>query len=202
MNNAEIELPRKKRISKEPAVLLLLIGICSILLATGISFAFFTAGLSGNEETQTIILRTGQLRITYLNESTINAQYIFPGPEAIGTKHFSVVGNNNIALIIPYFINLHVTNNSFSDHAIEYLLIGTEGSEGGTLAPNIIYLRGIPTGTGEYTLGGGSFGRGQDITHNYTLSFFFRDIPNVNQNIDHGASFQAFVNIPNYAVEN
>ena len=176
----------------------ILFGIIAIVIMAGIVFsatyAFFTANITGNNNTETIRLEAGTLMIVYENGNSIDMEEIFPRLDSWDTKHFTVTGNNNTDVLMPYFINLHVTHNGFTDNAIEYTLSGTNTGGSGTLANDLTFHQGIPQGNGIYTLGQGQFVRGQSITHSYSLVFYFRD-KGIEQNENQGKEIRGHISI-------
>jgi len=192
-NNFEqdnFEREEKKENKKAAAILLaLLIGVVLI----GGTYAFFTAVLTGVEDDTTITIGAGRLGIHMDGGNLINMQNIYPREAAWDTKRFTITGNNDAAMPMPYYLNLIVTENTFSNNALEYTLRSYNTTNDGTPVPAIATARGIPTGPGSHTLGGGTFDTpGSDMVHTYYLAFFFPS-RGVAQNEDQGRTFRAHV---------
>ena len=50
-----------------------------LLLTTGLSYAYFSASISGNENAKNVVVEAGTLKLTYTDGPAINAQHIKPG---------------------------------------------------------------------------------------------------------------------------
>jgi len=178
----------KKRLA---ILLVLLIG----LVVIGGSYAFFTAVFTGVEEDTTITIGGGSLGIHMDGGNIITLSNIYPREEAWDTKKFTITGNNNTSLHMPYYLNLVVTENTFQSGSLTYTLASQNTSNDGAPLPSIVNQMGIPTGAGIHPLGGGTFDTaGTDMVHTYYLTFFFPS-RGVAQNEDQGAVFNAHVGI-------
>ena len=82
-----------------------------ILLAFGVSYAYFQANIKGNESSNTITTGGVSLKIEYTGSNIINAINILPGWKEV--KYFKVDITNPNNKIINYNINLHITNSNF-----------------------------------------------------------------------------------------
>jgi len=175
------------------------LGVLLMLLITfslfGGAYAFFTAIFTGVEDDTTITIGGGTLGIHMDGGNIITMNNIFPREEAWDTKRFTITGNNNTSLHMEYFLNLVVTENTFQNGSLTYTLESQNTSNTGTPIQSITTQRGIPTGAGVHSLGGGVFDEpGTGMSHTYYLTFFFpsRGVP---QNEDQGATFRAHVGI-------
>ena len=65
-----------------------------LLLTTGLSYAYFSASISGNENAKNVVVEAGTLKLTYTDGPAINAQYIKPGWST--TKEVSVKNNGTL----------------------------------------------------------------------------------------------------------
>ena len=65
-----------------------------LLLTTGLSYAWFSASISGNENAKNVVVEAGTLKLTYTDGPAINAQYIKPGWST--TKEVSVKNNGTL----------------------------------------------------------------------------------------------------------
>jgi len=194
-NNIEQEIQEREEVkgNKRVAAILLALLIGAVLI--GGTYAFFTAIFTGVEEDTTITIGAGRLGIHMDGGNIINMQNIFPRSEAWETKRFTITGNNDASLPMPYYLNLVVTENTFSENSLEYTLTSQNTTNDGTPVASIGTPRGIPTGPGSHSLGGGIFDQpGNDMVHTYYLAFFFPS-RGVAQNEDQGATFRAHVGV-------
>ena len=65
-----------------------------LLLTTGLSYAYFSASISGNENAKNVVVEAGTLKLTYTDGPAINAQHIKPGWTT--TKTVSVKNNGTL----------------------------------------------------------------------------------------------------------
>ncbi|MDD4796082.1 MAG: hypothetical protein PHG03_06000, partial [Bacilli bacterium] len=100
-----------------PAVLSI---ILLLIITIGLSFAYFTANITGSEETTTITAKGGKMVITYDGGSNVDVDNIAPSNTPFGTKTFTITGYNNTNIAMGYKISLVVESNTFSDNAIQY----------------------------------------------------------------------------------
>ena len=111
----------------------------------------------------------------------IELSNVFPKDEAIATKEFTLTGESTTNDDMDYHIMLVVSNNTFTDNAIQYKLISTNTDDNGEVAPSITELKGIPTGENkEVFLGNATFKSPADnAIHTYNLEFYFprSDVP-------------------------
>ena len=170
----------------------------AILITIGITYAYFTANLTGGEDATTITVTGGTMNIIYNGGANINVVNIIPSNNSAATKVFTVTGNNTTDLPMAYQINLVVESNDFTEDALKYKLISTNTDDNGTVASGIDVLTDIGTGSKTINLGTGSFTSPTDgnKVHTYNLEIYF---PNANydQNIDQDKEFQAYIVIIN-----
>lgn len=113
-------------LKKSNKTILSIVGIITILLVTiGLSFAYFTANIEGEETETTITLAGGTMKILYNGGETITASSITPNNEAFATKTFTVTGISTLDLPMAYKISLIVDENTFSEQTLKYKLIST-----------------------------------------------------------------------------
>ena len=96
-----------KKIITSSILIILLI----ILIAFGVSYAYFQANVFGNESSNTISAGGATLKIEYSSDSTISANNIIPGWS--DTKYFQVKVTNTKQETINYNINLVISNSNF-----------------------------------------------------------------------------------------
>lgn len=173
---------------KKLTLIVLLVGV--VLLAVGLSYAYFSAKITNNENTSTIISEAGTLSITLNGGASFSVGSILPGPDAWATKTITLTGNNSSKGNMPYSIKIVVDNNTFSTDAISYSITGTNTSNSGVVAPSVEYIPINET----TTIGSGFFEKGNNKVHTYTISLYFLDT-NTDQSIDMRATFNAHVEI-------
>ncbi len=145
-----------------------------LIITIGISFAYFTADIEGKEEGDTVTLTGGIMKIHYdSNDPHIELFNVFPKDEAIATKEFTLIGESTTSDDMDCHIVLVVSNNTFTDNAIQYKLISTNTDNNGEVAPSITELQGIPIGENKgLFLGNATFESPSDNSvHTYTLEF-------------------------------
>jgi len=194
--------------NKTGTLMLTVIGVLTLLIAViGATFAFFTANLSGNPDEPNLIFTSGRLDITFAN-GTANLETAnnvvpqtptdeWPHGAPVIIKEFTITGNNSTETMMPYRLNLVVTENTFTSGALTYTLtsINTSGDEG--FLPSVLSLteiNNVPSGE-QLTihLGDAYFdGPVTNSVHTYTLRIFFRD-SDENQSENLGQSFGAFI---------
>ena len=193
--------------NKTGTLLLTIIGVATLLVAViGATFAFFTANLTGVPDEPDIIFNAGRLDITFAN-GTANLETAndiipqipnetWPHGAPVITKEFTITGNNTTETVMPYRLNLVVNENTFSNGALTYTLIGTN-TGGSGFVPSVTNPTAINTvPANEHVvihLGDAYFsGPVTNAVHSYVLRVFFRDT-GVNQDEDFGKVFKAFV---------
>ena len=184
--------------NKTTTLILIATSFLLILIITiGISFAYFTADIEGSENEETVTLTGGIMKIHYDSEGpNINLSNVFPKDEAIATKEFTLTGESTTNDDMDYHIMLVVTNNTFTDNAIQYKLTSTNTDNNGEVAPSITELKGIPTGENkEVFLGNATFeSPAENAVHTYNLHFYFPR-GEVQDNVNQGKTFNAYVSL-------
>ncbi len=153
--------------------ILILSIIAVFLLVIDITYAYFTAEITGRETTSTIIVNGGQMHIHYDNNSgEIIAQNIYPREEAWVTKNFTVTGTNTTDLKMKYKVGLDITTNTFPDDYLTYSLTNTRKDSGTSISNK---TNKPINGTGTIWFGEGLFVTGTNQVHAYTLNIYFPD---------------------------
>ena len=166
--------------------------VLAILLGFGITYAYFTAKITGNESASTLSLEAGELTITMDGTNMMTTpNRILPSNEPFAVRRITLTGKNTtLDLNMPYTIRLVVDNNTFSSGSIKYTLTGVNNSNSGQLIPE----KTLEIVDDTVTLGSGFFERGSQLTHTYTLSVYFPET-NEDQSADKGATFAAHIEI-------
>ncbi len=166
-------------LNREQKVILGGVIVAFLVLLIGITYAYFTAQITGQETTSTIIVTGGELRVTYENlSSEILVENIYPRSEAWVAKNFTVTGTNTTDLKMKYKVGIDVLSNTFRSGYLTYSLTNTR-SDSGTPIPNKANAT-VPT-DGSVWFGEGLFVTGTNQVHAYTLNIFFKD-NNMSQN--------------------
>ena len=161
-----------------------------LLLTTGLSYAYFSASISGNENAKNVVVEAGTLKLTYTDGPAINAQYIKPGWST--TKEVSVKNNGTLGAyynVIWQSLTNTIINNELVLSATCQRLNASGTVEGTcesisqapikdtTIAKKILIESGI--------------------THKYTFTILFKET-NANQNYNQGKEFNGVLGIEEY----
>ena len=165
--------------------------IVSLICAVGVSYAFFTAGIS-SETSTTVRADAGTMKITYDGGTNINLAGIYPKDDVWATKTITVTGNNTTDAEMYYKLTLVVDSNTFkTDDPLQYELVSTNTSTNGEIIPNI--SKTDITGT-SIELGSGKFAKANNASHTYELKIYYPK-KTTSQNANQGAAFSAHVEI-------
>lgn len=85
----------KKYDKKLMAIGISIIGIV-VVLTIGLTYAFFTANIGGNENATQTVITTGVLKLTLTDTEVISLEEALPGSSA--TKVFTVKNTGNVAV--------------------------------------------------------------------------------------------------------
>ena len=183
MNQEEIKKKQKK--------VMIYILVISLICVVGVSYAFFTAGMS-SETSTTVRADAGTMKITYDGGANINLAGIYPKNDVWSTKTITVTGNNTTDAEMYYKLTLVVDSNTFkTDDPLQYELVSTNTSTNGKIIPNISKTN--ITGT-SIELGSGHFKKANNAKHTYLLKIYYPK-KSTSQNANQGAAFSAHVEI-------
>ena len=183
MNQEEIKKKQKR--------VMIYIMIISLICVVGVSYAFFTAGMS-SETSTTVRADAGTMKITYDGGNDINLAGIYPKDDVWATKTITVTGNNTTDAEMYYKLTLVVDSNTFkTDDPLQYELVSTNTSTNGEVIPNI--SKTDITGT-SIELGNGHFVKANNAKHTYLLKIYYPKKA-TSQNANQGAAFSAHVEI-------
>ena len=183
MNQEEIKKKQKK--------VMIYILVISLICVVGVSYAFFTAGMS-SETSTTVRADAGTMKITYDGGNDINLAGIYPKDDVWSTKTITVTGNNTTDAEMYYKLTLVVDSNTFkTDDPLQYELVSTNTSTNGKIIPNISKTN--ITGT-SIELGSGHFKKANNAKHTYLLKIYYPK-KSTSQNANQGAAFSAHVEI-------
>ena len=183
MNQEEIKKKQKR--------VMVYVMIISLICVVGVSYAFFTAGMS-SETSTTVRADAGTMKITYDGGANINLAGIYPKDDVWATKTITVTGNNTTDAEMYYKLTLVVDSNTFkTDDPLQYELVSTNTSTNGDIIPNI--SKTDITGT-SIELGSGHFVKANNAKHTYLLKIYYPKKA-TSQNANQGAAFSAHVEI-------
>ena len=183
MNQEEIKKKQKR--------VMVYVMIISLICVVGVSYAFFTAGMS-YETSTTVRADAGTMKITYDGGANIDLAGIYPKDDVWATKTITVTGNNTTDAEMYYKLTLVVDSNTFkTDDPLQYELVSTNTSTNGEIIPNI--SKTDITGT-SIELGSGKFAKANNASHTYELKIYYPK-KTTSQNANQGATFSAHVEI-------
>ena len=181
----------QEEIKKKQKRVMIYIMIISLICVVGVSYAFFTAGMS-SETSTTVRVDAGTMKITYSGGANINLAGIYPKDDVWATKTITVTGNNTTDAEMYYKLTLVVDSNTFkTDDPLQYELVSTNTSTNGEIIPNI--SKKDITGT-SIELGSGHFVKANNAKHTYLLKIYYPKKA-TSQNANQGAAFSAHVEI-------
>ena len=177
--------------------IIIITSVMGLILATiGITYAFFSARITGIESASTLVVNAGRMGITYAEgNGDLSMTNIYPRENAWITKVFTITGNNTTGLTMNYELSINVISNTFPDDYIKYTLTNSGAAEGTTAIAQT--NKTSLNGTGIKHIGYGGFGAVENATHTYTLSLFFYD-NGLNQNDGQGKVFNAKISLSGY----
>ena len=162
MNHEEIKKKQKR--------VMIYVMIISLICVVGVSYAFFTAGMS-SETSTTVRADAGTMKITYDGGKDINLAGIYPKDDVWATKTITVTGNNTTDAEMYYKLTLVVDSNTFkTDDSLQYELVSTNTSTNGDIIPNI--SKTDITGT-SIELSSGHFVKANNAKHTYLLKIYY-----------------------------
>ena len=181
----------QEKIEKKHKRIMIYVMIISLICVVGVSYAFFTAGMS-SETSTTVKADAGTMKITYDGGKEINLAGIYPKDDVWATKTITVTGNNTTDAEMYYKLTLVVDSNTFkTDDPLQYELVSTNTSTNGEIIPNI--TKTDITGT-SIELGSGHFVKANNAKHTYLLKIYYPK-KTTSQNANQGAAFSAHVEI-------
>ena len=183
-----------KDVKKNNVIIVMFIVVLTMVIGIGLSYAFFSARISGEESESTIVMEAGSLSIEYADLSNaITVSKIYPKEDAWVTKEFKVTGKNTTDLVLFYKIKIVLDNNEFEGLGLSYSLESKNTGNNGNIIPSIskeyIGKDNINLGQG-YFINTGTTPK----EHKYTLKIYFKE-NGEDQNYLQGAKFAAHIEI-------
>ena len=161
-----------------------------LLLTTGLSYAYFSASISGNENAKNVVVEAGTLSLVYTDGPEIKAQNIKPGWST--TKEVSVKNTGTLGAyynIIWQSLTNEITNNEMVISATCQRL-NSAGTVEGTCESISQAAISDMTIAKRVSIESG-------ITHKYTFTILFKET-NADQNTNQGKKFNGVLGIEEY----
>ena len=158
-----------------------------LLLTTGLSYAYFSASISGNENAKNVVVEAGTLKLTYTDGPAINAQYIKPGWST--TKEVSV--KNNGTLNTNYNVIWQSLTNTITNNELVLSAPCQRLNASGTVEGTCESISQAPIS--DMTIAK-KISIESGITHKYTFTILFKET-NTNQNYNQGKKFSGVLGI-------
>ena len=161
-----------------------------LLLTTGLSYAWFSASISGNENAKSVVVEAGTLKLTYTDGPAINAQYIKPGWST--TKEVSV--KNNGTLDTNYNVTWQSLTNTITNNELVLSATCQRLNASGTVEGTCESIPQAPIS--DMTIAK-KISIESGITHKYTFTILFKET-NADQNYNQGKEFNGVLGIEEY----
>ncbi len=181
----------QEKIEKKHKRIMIYVMIISLICVVGVSYAFFTAGMS-SETSTTVRADAGTMKITYDGGANIDLAGIYPKDDVWATKTITVTGNNTTDAEMYYKLTLVVDSNTFkTDDPLQYELVSTNTNTNGEVIPTISKT---DLTENSIELGSGHFIKANNAKHTYLLKIYYPK-KTTSQNANQGATFSAHVEI-------
>ena len=163
-------------------IILSIVGVLMLVsIAIATSYAYFTANVSGNKDTNNVVITNGVMSLEYKDGDEINLANAVPGSSV--SKTFTVKNTGNVAT--NYTIYFSELSNKFVDKTdLVYTLTSSDGGKS-------VAQTQVPS-TNEAMVSNYAIDAGK--THTYTLTITFLDKDD-NQDDNQGVSFSTKVSI-------
>ena len=161
-----------------------------LLLITGLSYAWFSASISGNENAKNVVVEAGTLKLTYTDGPAINAQHIKPGWTT--TKTVSV--KNNGTLDAYYNVIWQTLTNTITKNELVLSATCQRLNASGTAEGTCESIPQAPIS--DMTIAK-KISIESGITHKYTFTILFKET-NADQNYNQGKEFNGVLGIEEY----
>ena len=161
-----------------------------LLLTTGLSYAYFSASISGNENAKNVVVEAGTLSLVYIDGPEIKAQNIKPGWST--TKEVSVKNTGTLDTnynVIWQSLTNTITNNELVLSA-KCQRLNASGTVEGTCESISQAAISDMTIAKRVSIESG-------ITHKYTFTILFKET-NADQNTNQGKKFNGVLGIEEY----
>ena len=161
-----------------------------LLLTTGLSYAYFSTAVKGNDNAKDMVVEAGTLKLTYTDGPAINAQYIKPGWTT--TKEVSV--KNNGTLDAYYNVIWQTLTNTITNNELVLSATCQRLNASGTVEGTCEAISQAPIS--DMTIAK-KINIESGITHKYTFTILFKET-NSDQNYNQGKEFNGVLGIEEY----
>ena len=161
-----------------------------LLLTTGLSYAYFSTAVKGNDNAKDVVVEAGTLKLTYTDGPAINAQYIKPGWTT--TKTVSV--KNNGTLDTNYNIIWQSLTNGITNNELVLSATCQRLNASGTVEGTCDSISQVPISD---TIIAKKISIESEFTHKYTFTILFKET-NADQNYNQGKEFNGVLGIEEY----
>ena len=158
-----------------------------LLLTTGLSYAYFSASISGNENAKNVVVEAGTLSLVYTDGPEIKAQNIKPGWST--TKEVSV--KNTGTLDTNYNVIWQSLTNTITNNELVLSAKCQRLNASGTVEGTCESISQAPIS--DMTIAK-KISIESGITHKYTFTILFKET-NTNQNYNQGKKFSGVLGI-------
>ncbi len=161
-----------------------------LLLTVGLSYAYFSTAVKGNDNAKNVVVEAGTLKLTYTDGPAINAQYI--KPEWSTTKEVSV--KNNGTLDAYYNVIWQSLTNGITNDELVLSATCQRLNASGTVEGTCEAIPQAPIS--DMTIAK-KISIESGITHKYTFTILFKET-NAVQNYNQGKEFNGVLGIEEY----
>ncbi len=161
-----------------------------LLLTTGLSYAYFSASISGNENAKNVVVNAGTLSLVYTDGPEIKVENIRPGWST--TKEVSV--KNNGTLDAYYNVIWQSLTNTITNNELVLSATCQRLNASGTVEGTCESIPQAPIS--DMTIAK-KISIESGITHKYTFTILFKEI-NADQNYNQGKEFNGVLGIEEY----
>ena len=161
-----------------------------LIMTTGLSYAYFSASISGNKNAKNVVVEAGTLKLTYTDGPAINAQHIKPGWTT--TKTVSV--KNNGTLDAYYNVIWQTLTNTITKNELVLSATCQRLNASGTVEGTCESISQAPIS--DMTIAK-KISIESGITHKYTFTILFKET-NADQNYNQGKEFNGVLGIEEY----
>ena len=175
---------------KDNKILIGTLIVLLLLLTTGLSYAYFSTAVKGNDNAKNVVVEAGTLKLTYTDGPAINAQYIKPGWST--TKEVSV--KNNGTLDAYYNVIWQSLTNTIINNELVLSATCQRLNASGTVEGTCESISQAPIS--DVTIAK-KISIESGITHKYTFTILFKET-NADQNYNQGKEFNGVLGIEEY----
>ena len=158
-----------------------------LLLTTGLSYAYFSTSVKGNNNAKNVVVEAGTLKLTYTDGPAINVQNIKPGWST--TKEVSV--KNNGTLDTTYNVIWQSLTNGITNDELVLSATCQRLNASGTVEGTCDSIPQVPIS--DMTIAK-KISIESGITHKYTFTILFKET-NADQNYNQGKEFNGVLGI-------